>query len=138
MSPFHTPRCRIVWTEIYSGGVLRDLVVRDQSLELRFGWEVDPTLITTPGYFVLRFQLTAQPYPDGPQFDSRWWVSSGLLSTLPGSSLYSWALWNLASDLVSDPDATYFLFEPRLYINIPGVSTDQFAFSEVPHHLLIG
>jgi hypothetical protein len=137
MSGFHTPLCRIAWTEAYSGGVLQDVIVPGRSLDLRVGWDVAPTLLTSPGYWTFSFDLIAQPYPVGPQFASVT-VSGGLgfLRNLPGTGMFTRVTWSTANGFVTDPDATYFLFRPHLYINLPGIGTDQFAFPEVPHYLL--
>jgi len=139
MSAYNTPRCRVAWTEVYSGGILRNLVVRDQSLDLRVGWDIDPTLLATPGYYTWTFHLNAIQHPLGPQVSSLAPRGGlGLLSSLPGSALWTNTHWTLASDLVTDEEATYFDFQPRLYINVVGVSGDQFAFPSQSHYILIG
>jgi hypothetical protein len=138
MSPFHTPQCRAVWTEVWSGGVLRNLVLRDQELDLRVGWEIDPALIALPipAYWHWTFELVAQNSVLAPEFDTLE-VSggTGFLKDLPGPSLWNYRVWNRADDLVTDPEATWFVFRPHLYI-YPAGKYHEFAFPEEPHYIL--
>ena len=133
MSVFHSPRCRIVWTSLVANGVTRDVAAPDQPLEFLIGAEVDPTLRTDPGYWIVYWRVYEETDP-AREYKHTW---TGLNSNFPavGSIWLSYTV-NPATAFVTGGWGS-FLYQAELYFRLGGKARDQFAFSEEPHYFLI-
>jgi hypothetical protein len=75
----HTPRVRVLWTNVLAGGQDRDVIWRPgQSLTLLFGLSIDTALWHQDASFVANFQITE--VASGQRFNNYW---RGPLSALP-------------------------------------------------------
>jgi hypothetical protein len=81
VSVYHTPRCRITWTNVHSDGVDRDVVMPDRPLTLFFGLEFDPAFRAQASGFRLQFALLTLG-----RFGAVGGVWEGPIDQLPGTT----------------------------------------------------
>jgi hypothetical protein len=133
VSVYHSPRCRIDWTEVRSDGVVRDVVIPDRPLTLSFGLEFDLAIRGQASSFNLGFSLfTLGSYSGG----GLW---TGPLFQLPGSTGNIWVskTWRVATDatpgiVVRGP----LLYRPSASFLIPELTGDnEFAVAEEDHYI---
>lgn len=133
MSVYHTPRCRITWTNVHSGGVNSDFVPWHLPLTLFFGLEFDPALRALARSFELRFDL----FEPGHSFvggGTRW----GGINQLPGTTGRIW----LAKTFEHTGQALDYrwgtiLYRPSMHFSIGTGRSEriEFAVAEEDHYI---
>jgi hypothetical protein len=141
---YHTPRCRITWTNVASGPtsnvVDTDSVKLYQPLHLFIGADIDPSVYLTAGYFWFACNVYNTK---GELRSSDWtgWTATDLPRLPGGSGWYSW-YFPRAIDFVRD-FREVFLFRPSIHFSMwgpggTGISPipDEFAIAEAPHYFM--
>jgi len=138
MTVYHTPRCRIIWTNVVSDGVDRDVVNPLRPLTLYFGLEFDNNIRYQGGYFALRFTLIT-PYGG----DARGTTWGGYTPTqFPGSGGNIWVSmsWAEAKNATGGATRSLWNYQPSVHFSIipPGggfTGDDEFAVAEQDHYI---
>ncbi len=126
MSVYHTPRCRIDWTNVRNNGVDRDVVDWSSGptpLTLSFGLEFDPDLYRQAHQFHFYFPL--------PGASGHWW---GTMNQLPGGG-YIWVSmsWEDAGRAL-DRRRGPILYRPHAEFVIRG-ALNEYAVAEEDHYI---
>ncbi len=135
MSVYHTPRCRITWTNVRSAGVDRDVVVWHSPLILSFGLEFDPAIRRQARWFGIRFGLFSL---------GRAFIGGGAwtapMNQLPGGSsgkIWVSMTWNDGSDVLHYTQEPI-LYRPSVWFQVIGASDGsdyEFAVAEEDHYI---
>jgi hypothetical protein len=134
MSVFHSPRCRITSTDMWAGGVWRDVAAPDDPLHLYINGWVDPGLRTDPGYFIIYWRIHTAS--DRAEVHKETWI--GLNKNFPqvGNFFVLWGK-SRADAWTGGYGWGPYLFQAEFYFRLGGRARDEFAFSEEPHYFLV-
>jgi hypothetical protein len=135
---YHSPRCRIGWTNVVSDGVDRNVVIPDRPLTLFFGLEFDNNIRFQGGEFYLRWVLIHAV--SGQIYSHLWsgWTPTQMPSA--GGNIWVSTTWSQATILTNGARGM-FLYQPRasFWIIPPGggfSGDDEFAVAEEDHYIL--
>ena len=138
MSVYHTPRCRILWTEVRQGGQPTNVVTYHGDLELRFGLSLDTAIWYTSGNFFMKFVMLQ----DGQIVANHPW--SGWTPHHPGRPNPNiWvSLWWTRASYATNGRFGVFLFQPSVHFSMwgPGGAPipSEFAVAEQDHYFVVG
>jgi len=138
MSVYHTPRCRILWTEVYQGGRPTNVVTYYGDLQLFFGISWDTAIWYTSGNFFIKFGMLQ----DGQIVASHLWSGwTPHLTSRPYPNFWIRMGWNRASDATNGRWGVI-LFQPSVHFSMwgPGGAPfpSEFAVAEQDHYLVVG
>jgi hypothetical protein len=140
VSVYHSPRCRITWTNVISDGVDRDVIVPSFPVSFLFGLDFDNALRGERGTFNFVFDLHETRYGNRILY---WW--SGQLSQIPGSGGSIWlsvSSPNLYQLFNGDAPSGPALYQPWAQFDLwgqrgPWDGLDEFAVPEEQHWIYL-
>jgi hypothetical protein len=135
VSVYHSPRCRITWTNVEGDGVDRDVVDAHQPMTVYVGLNFDNNLRRERGWWSLHFTLIQNT--DGAVSGPWWQEQLGQLPGTTGNIWMGWS-WSEAHNAVDDLGGVL-LFRPTLRISFYNRPATEFeyAVAEEDHYIRI-
>ena len=136
MSIFHTPKCRIHWTDVMQGNT-HNQAVSTASFMLKFDFSLDPSIWYTAGYFSADFAILQDDRRIGGAVFGGWTATD--LPCRPAPELWLSYWWSRAANATNQRSGL-FIFRPTIRFTMWASGTPipgEFAVAEEDHYFLI-